>query len=352
LLSVNEAEGTAIVTGTRDSKIAENLYQISLTGKTSEVTRLTTEDGHHTATASPLGKYFVDTWSNLHQPHTVELKNSHGDRIRILQQPITIPTEKYQFGKVELRDIPMADGSTTSAIFILPPGFDATRKYPIWLKTYGGPHSPNVKDIWNARLPEHLLANLDIVVIIFDPRSASGYGARSAWLAYQNLGVEETKDLVSLCDWLQLQSWADTSRIGLSGHSYGGYFTAYAMTHCDRISAGISGAPVTDWANYDSIYTERFMSTPQLNPEGYKKSSVIETASALHGRLLILHGLKDDNVHPENTIQLVHALEQANKQFDLMLYPTARHGIYGSHYNKLLFNFMVETMGRPEARQN
>jgi dipeptidyl aminopeptidase/acylaminoacyl peptidase len=124
------------------------------------------------------------------------------------------------------------------------------------------------------------------------------------------------------------------------------------MTHCDRISAGISGAPVTDWANYDSIYTERFMSTPQLNPEGYKKSSVIETASALHGRLLILHGLKDDNVHPENTIQLVHALEQANKQFDLMLYPTARHGIYGSHYNKLLFNFMVETMGRPEARQN
>lgn len=352
LLSVDEVEGTAIVTGTRDSKIAENLYRISLNGKTTEASRLTKEDGHHAAIASPQGKHFVDTWSNLHQPHTVELKNRYGVRIRVLQEPITVPMEKYRFGKVELRDVPMADGSTTSAIFVLPPGFDPAKKYPVWLKTYGGPHSPNVKDIWNARLPEHLLANLDIVVIIFDPRSASGYGARSAWLAYKQLGVEETKDLVSLCDWMKTQSWADTSRIGLSGHSYGGYFTAYAMTHCDRISAGISGAPVTDWANYDSIYTERFMSTPQLNPEGYKKSSVIESASALQGRLLVLHGLKDDNVHPENTIQLVHALEQANKQFELMLYPTARHGIYGPHYNKVLFNFIVETMGRPEARQN
>jgi dipeptidyl-peptidase-4 len=351
LLSVNEGDGTAIVTGTRDSKIAENLYQISLSGNATEAVRLTTENGHHAAVMSPHGKHFIDTWSNLHQPHTVELKSGRGDQIRILQNPISLPTNKYRFGKVELREVPMADGSTTSAIFILPPDFDAAKKYPIWLKTYAGPHSPGVKDIWNARLPEHLLANLDIVVIIFDPRSASGYGARSSWIAYQKLGVEETRDLISVCDWLGKQPWADTARIGLSGHSYGGYFTAYAMTHCDRISAGISGAPVTDWANYDTIYTERFMSTPQLNPDGYKKASVIEAASSLKGRLLLLHGLKDDNVHPENTIQLVHALQQANKQFELMLYPTARHGIYGSHYNKLLFNFMVEAMGRSEERQ-
>jgi dipeptidyl aminopeptidase/acylaminoacyl peptidase len=143
----------------------------------------------------------------------------------------------------------------------------------------------------------------------------------------------------------------DSKRIGLSGHSYGGYFTAYAMTHTSRIAAGIAGAPVTDWAHYDTIYTERFMSTPALNPDGYRKSSVIAAASQLTGRLLLLHGLKDDNVHPENTLQLVHTLQQANKQFELMLYPTSRHGIYGSHYNKLLFNFMVDAMGKPEARQ-
>lgn len=352
LLSVNEADDTAVVTGTRDSRIAENLYKVSLSGKTTEAVRLTAKDGHHSAIVSPHGKHFVDTWSNLHQPPIVELRNDKGDEIRVLQKAISVPTDKYRFGKVELRQVPMADGSTTEAIFILPPAFDEAKKYPIWLKTYAGPHSPGVKDIWNARLPDHLLANLDIVVIIFDPRSASGYGACSAWLAYKNLGVEETRDLISLCDWLAAQSWADTTRIGLSGHSYGGYFTAYAMTHCDRICAGISGAPVTDWANYDTIYTERFMSTPQLNPEGYRKSSVIEAASSLQGRLLLLHGLKDDNVHPENSIQLVHALEKANEQFDLMLYPTSRHGIYGSHYNKLLFNFMVEAMGRAEAREN
>lgn len=352
LLSVNEVDGTAVVTGTRDSRIGENLYRVSLSGETTEVVRLTNENGHHAAIMSPHGKHFVDTWSNLHQPHTVELKNHRGQQLRVLQKPITVPTDRYRFGKVELRDVPMADGSATAAIFIVPPDFDQKKKYPVWLKTYAGPHSPGVKDIWNARLPEHLLANLDIVVIIFDPRSASGYGARSAWLAYRQLGVEETRDLISVCDWLGNQPWADMSRIGLSGHSYGGYFTAYAMTHCDRISAGISGAPVTDWANYDTIYTERFMSTPQLNPDGYKKSSVIDAAASLTGHLLILHGLKDDNVHPENTIQFVHALQQANKSFELMLYPTARHGIYGSHYNKLLFNFMVEAMGRTEARQN
>jgi dipeptidyl-peptidase-4 len=352
LLSVNEAEKTALVTGTRDSRIAEKLYQISLSGKSTETVKLTSEFGHHTVTVSPLGKHFIDTWSNLHQPPTVELRDANGDRIRVLQNAATIPTDKYRFGKLELREVPMADGSTTSAIFILPPDFDSAKKYPIWLKTYAGPHSPGVKDVWNPRLPEHLLANLDIVVIIFDPRSASGYGARSAWLAYRQLGVEETKDLVTLCRWLRTESWVDGDRIGLSGHSYGGFFTAYAMTHCNDICAGISGAPVTDWANYDTIYTERFMSTPQLNPEGYKKSSVIEAASSLNGHLLLLHGLKDDNVHPENTIQLVHALQQADKQFDLMLYPTARHGIYGAHYNKLLFNFIVEAMGRPDARQD
>ena len=189
LLSVNEVDGTAIVTGTRDSKIAENLYQISLSGNVTEAVRLTAENGHHAAVMSPQGKHFIDTWSHLNQPHTVELKTGRGDQIRVLQNPIALPTNKYRFGKVELREVPMADGSTTSSIFIQPPDFDAAKKYPIWLKTYAGPHSPGVKDIWNARLPEHLLANLDIVVIIFDPRSASGYGARSAWIAYQKLGV-------------------------------------------------------------------------------------------------------------------------------------------------------------------
>ncbi len=122
------------------------------------------------------------------------------------------------------------------------------------------------------------------------------------------------------------------------------------MTHCNRLCAGIAGAPVTDWANYDTIYTERYMSTPQENPDGYKTSSVIEAAGKLQGRLLLLHGLKDDNVHPENSLQLVHALQDSGKQFDLMLYPTSRHGIYGGHYNKLVFDFILQAMGKAEGQ--
>jgi dipeptidyl aminopeptidase/acylaminoacyl peptidase len=121
------------------------------------------------------------------------------------------------------------------------------------------------------------------------------------------------------------------------------------MTHCDRLCAGIAGAPVTDWANYDTIYTERLMSTPADNPEGYRVSSVVAAAENLKGRLLLSHGLKDDNVHPENTIQLMHALQQANRQFEVMFYPKARHGIVNGHYNRLMFNFIVRAMGKPEA---
>jgi dipeptidyl-peptidase-4 len=341
----------AVVSGTKDSPIAENIYRVALYRPSAEVQRLSKEDGMHAASVSLHGTYFADSWSSLTQPTTVVLRDNQANDLRVLEEPIEVPTDRYQFGHVEFRDLPMSDGSTTKAVFILPPDFDESKVYPVWLKTYAGPHAPSVKNSWNSRLPDHLLANLGIVVITFDPRSASGKGAKSAWLAYRQLGVEETKDLLSVCDWLDSQSWVDSKRIGLSGHSYGGYFTAYAMTHTSRIAAGIAGAPVTDWAHYDTIYTERFMSTPALNPDGYRKSSVIAAASQLTGRLLLLHGLKDDNVHPENTLQLVHTLQQANKQFELMLYPTSRHGIYGSHYNKLLFNFMVDAMGKPEARQ-
>ena len=237
---------------------------------------------------------------------------------------------------------------SSDLICVLPASFQPDRKYPVWLRTYAGPHRPQVRDLWNPRLPDHLLAEHDIVVLTFDPRSASGYSAASAWKAWRQLGVEETKDLEAVCDWLQQQPWADTSRIGLSGHSYGGYFTAYAMTHTKRIAAGIAGAPVTDWRHYDTIYTERFMGTPADNPEGYRRSSVTAAAAALEGRLLLVHGMLDDNVHPENTLELVHELQSAERQFEVMLYPTARHPIVNSHYSRLTYDFILRAMGRAE----
>ncbi len=350
LHAVDIDESYVILSGTKDSYIAENVYRVSLINS-DDVARLTPEDGSHVASVSQHGSYLVDSFSRIDQPARIVVRNASGSELRVLSESVSAARDEYAFGTVELRDVPMADGSTTKAIFVLPPDFDPTTQYPVWLRTYGGPNHPQVKNAWGNRMPDHLLANLGIVVIIWDPRTSSGYGAKSAWPAYKQLGVEETKDLEALCGWLHDQSWVDSKRIGQSGHSYGGYFTSYAMTHSNRLCAGIAGAPVTDWANYDTIYTERYMSTPQLNRDGYKQASVVAAASNLNGRLLILHGLRDDNVHPENSIQLIQALQKAERQFEVMFYPTSRHGIYGNHYNKLCFNFIVDAMGKPEARQ-
>jgi dipeptidyl aminopeptidase/acylaminoacyl peptidase len=207
--------------------------------------------------------------------------------------------------------------------------------------TYGGPHAPTISDTWGGgRLADEAKAHMGYVVFRCDPRSASGKGACSTWSAYRQLGVQELKDIETAITWLKAQSFVDGARIGMSGHSYGGFMTAYAMTHSKLFAAGIASAPVTDWRNYDSIYTERYMNTPQENPGGYRDTSVVAAARNLHGKLLILHGLVDDNVHVQNTVQLVDALQRANKEFDLMLYPRARHGLLGRHHMQLVYDFM------------
>ncbi|MFN9717200.1 MAG: DPP IV N-terminal domain-containing protein, partial [Planctomycetota bacterium] len=350
LLGLSGDQSFAFIMGTKDSPIAENLYRVPLKSDSVDaVVRLTPEEGGHVVSLAPGGEQFIDSHSSIQLPIEVTLRDATGGGIRVLKPRDPWPTDKYRFGTVEFRDVPMSDNSSTKAIFVLPPGFDRDRKYPVWIRTYGGPHAPSVKNLWSSRLVDHALANLGIVIMTFDCRSSSGYGAKSAWLCYRRLGAEETKDLISVCDWLEQQTWVDAHRIGMSGHSYGGFLTSYAMTHCDKLCAGIAGAPVTDWANYDTIYTERLMTTPKENPDGYRSSSVVAESSRLSGRLLLIHGLLDDNVHPENSIQLVHALQESNKPFDLMLYPAARHPINGDHYNTLLWNFIVTHMGHPEA---
>jgi dipeptidyl-peptidase-4 len=151
-------------------------------------------------------------------------------------------------------------------------------------------------------------------------------------------------DIRDAIEWLTAHDWVDGTRVGMSGHSYGGFMTAYALTHSDLFAAGIAGAPVTDWREYDTIYTERYMQTPSANVDGYERTSVIEAAKDLKGRLLILHGDIDDNVHEQNTTRLVRALQQADREFELMIYPGYRHGIFGMHYQKLVVDFMNRTL--------
>jgi len=238
------------------------------------------------------------------------------------------------------------DGFTMDAAITYPPDFHESNRYPIWILTYAGPHAPTVKDGAGTRGGfEQILAAQGIVVFRVDPRSASGQGAQSAWTCFKQLGVQELKDLETAVDWIGKNPWADTTRVGLSGHSYGGYMAGYALTHSKKFSAGIAGAPVTDWSLYDSIYTERYMGLPKENAAGYEKSSVLKAAANLHGKLLIVHGLIDDNVHAQNSLKFIDALQKANKDFDVMVYPTARHPILSPHYQRSQYRFILRTSG-------
>ncbi len=345
---VDEPGGWVYFTATKDDPLGANLYRVPLAG--GAVERLTREPGAHQASVSPDGKLFVDSWSSVADPPRSAVATTEGTPVRMIDAGAPGPFDAYEPCSRTLVKIPTSDGGELDGELILPVGHDPSKKYPVWMMTYAGPHTPTVTNSYaGGRARDQALANEGFIILRVDPRSASGKGAVSAWKAYRHLGVEELKDLEAAADWLKARPDVDPDRIGLAGHSYGGYITAYALTHSKAFAAGIAGAPVTDWRDYDSIYTERFMGLPQDNPEGYKASSVVEAAGDLHGKLLILHGAIDDNVSLRNTMRLVAALQRANKDFELMIYPGSRHGIGGEHYEKIQLDFIRRTLGTPKA---
>ncbi len=342
--------GEVLFSGTKESAIGSQLYRVKVGG--GAVERLTQGEGTHQAVVSPDGRAFVDRRSDHATPARVALHASDGTLLRTLDTNPVFARDAYRFAPCESVRVPLADGFVLEGELITPPDLDPARSYPVWVMTYGGPHAPTVADTWSAHVWEQALAQEGFIVFRIDPRSASGKGAASAWPAYKQLGVQELRDLGEALAWLKARPYVDGSRIGISGHSYGGYLTAFALTHSTLFAAGIAAAPVTDWREYDSFYTERYMGTPQDNPAGYKASSVIAAAKDLHGRLLIVHGGMDNNVSPRNTYRLVQALQQANKDFELMLYPSARHGVGGAHFDRLQLDFIRRTLGGPRDRKS
>jgi dipeptidyl aminopeptidase/acylaminoacyl peptidase len=343
---VDEQKGWVYCSGTRDSHIAENLYRIKLDGTGLE--RLTSQPGSHVVNLSPKGNWLIDTWSSYSTPTKVQLLKTDGSTCRFIDTNPVYNLEEYRLSKPELLQIKMPDGFEIQASILKPPDFDPAKKYPVWFMTYAGPHAPTIHDRWDGgHVNDHVFAQLGFIVFRCDPRSASGKGACSTWVAYRQLGVQELKDIEAAIRWLTSQPYVDASRVGMWGHSYGGFMTAYALTHSKLFAAGVAGAPVTDWHDYDSIYTERYMNTPQENPDGYDNTSVVKAARNLHGKLLILHGVMDDNVHMQNTLQLIGELQRADKDFEVMFYPQSRHGIFGKHVQRLIVDFMCRNL-RPE----
>jgi dipeptidyl-peptidase-4 len=244
--------------------------------------------------------------------------------------------------------VPTPRGHALNAMLLRPQDGRGHEKRPVMVFTYAGPHGPSVSNEWSGTggMLKQLLATEGYLVWTVDPYSASGEGEISAWHAYGRLGVTELEDLEDSLRWLADHADADLTRVGIFGHSYGGYMVAYALTHSEMFKVGIAAAPLSDWRNYDTIYAEPFMRTPANNPEGYQQSSVLAAAHQLHGRLLLVHGGDDDNVHLQNTMQLIHRLQEAGRRFDVMIYPQDGHGLYGNgdHWRRLRYDYIRENL--------
>ncbi|HEX6123777.1 MAG TPA: S9 family peptidase [Pyrinomonadaceae bacterium] len=342
LYGIDETTGWIYFSGTKDNHIAENIYRARLSDGTIE--RLTQGDGHHTASFNSGFTHFVDSYSDINTPSQQRLFAADGKLVRVINENPVPALAQYKLGKPEFLKVKTRDGFEMEAVMIKPPDFDPSRKYPVLQYTYAGPHAPSVRNAWGGTrgMWHHMLAQKGYIIWICDNRTASGKGQESTWPVYKRMGVLELRDIEDGLSYLKSLPYVDGDRIGIWGWSYGGFMTSYAMTHSKSFKAGIAGGIVSDWRLYDSIYTERYMMTPQNNAAGYDETSVLKAAGNLHGRILLIHGMMDDNVHMQNATQLAYEFQKAGKQFDLMLYPTQRHGIANPAQVKHWYQMMTD----------
>jgi len=327
LHGVDESGGWVYFSGTERSPIGGDVYRIRLDG--TGMQRVSAAEGTHAAEFSPSLAYYTDTWSTVTTPPQVRLHKSDGTEVRVIEANSVAALGAYRLARPEFLQVRARDGFVMEAMIIKPPDFDPSRRYPVYQFTYGGPHAQQVRNAWGGSqyMYHQLLAQKGIIVWICDNRTASGKGSESVWPLHKNFGESELRDIEDGVAWLKQQPYVDGARIGIHGWSYGGYMTSFALTHSQSFVMGIAGGTVSDWRDYDTVYTERFMGTPQENPEGYRKSSPRFAAADLHGALMLIHGMIDDNVHMANTVQFAYELQRAQQPFQLMLYPKSRHGV-------------------------
>lgn len=312
----------------KENSARTDLYSVGLDGKNMQRHSF----GEYTfrgMTISPDNKYFVTTYANLQTPPTMVLADMKGKIIRELGTAKGKNADNYAQPKRELVRVKSADGLFDLPVLITYPiGFDPAKKYPVIINIYGGPNAGTVYDTYRTSPTELWWAQEGLVQVAIDNRSSGHFGKKGMNFIHRQLGKYEIEDYMSAAGWLRKQPWVAGDRIGITGGSFGGYMTAMALTYgSDYFTHGIANASVTDWSLYDTHYTERFMDTPAENPEGYKATSVMTYADRLKGTLRIVHGTTDDNVHMQNSVQLINKLQDLGKPFEMMIYPNERHGI-------------------------
>lgn len=340
----DERSGQVYYSSSAKSTLEEHIYAKGL--KKRSFNQLTERKGQHSADFSEGFKYFIDYHTDANTPYYITLKNGRGKTIRVLEDNarLNATLASYELQPKEFFTFTNSEGIDLNCWMIKPANFDPNKEYPVYVNIYGGPGHNTVVDSWEGRnyLFHQMLAQEGYIVASVDPRGTMYRGKEFKHSTYMQLGKLETQDFIDFGEHLAAQSYVDGKRIGIQGWSYGGYMTSLAMTKGAEVySMGIAVAPVTNWRYYDSIYTERFMRTPQENADGYDDNSPINHVDKLKGPFLLVHGSADDNVHYQNTMEMIDALVRANKQFDLFIYPNKNHGIYGGNTRLHLFTKMT-----------
>lgn len=332
----------------KESSIERHLYRVKFDG--TGMQRLSKEAGTHKVSFSADGKYYFDAYSNILTLPRLSLHKNNGKLLSVLAEPRPELLERFDIQFPELITVPAEDGFAMPASLLKPKDFDAQKKYPVIINVYGGPAAPIVSNEWKSSIyADQILLDKGYLVFRVDNRSATGISKKLTNLIVKQMWAEcELNDLLAAVKWLKSRVYVDPGRIGIYGWSGGGSFTLLAVTHSKEFKAAIAGAPVTDWRYYNAKWAEAGMKRPQDNPEGYEKTSLVKRAKDLHGRLLIIHGTYDDNVHPQNTWSFVNELVDAGKMFELMVYPMRKHGFSDKpakiHLLKTMLDFWTRNL--------
>ncbi|MGD0483158.1 MAG: DPP IV N-terminal domain-containing protein [Gemmatimonadales bacterium] len=334
--SVTRIEGidargqTIYYSSTQASPLQRQLYSVRFDGTNPR--RITQTQGTHGINMSPDAKFFIDSWSSTRQPRQVETwatTATGGQMLRKMEDnaAVTQWVASHAYAPTELASFTTSDGQRLDFSMVRPPDFDSTRRYPVVFTIYGGPGSQAVYDRWGGSGFQQWLAQEGFILVDVNNRPSNNYGSAFMKGAYRHLGTWEAHDFAETARYLQHMPWVDSAHVGIMGTSYGGYTTLYTMaTYPDIFSVGVANSAVTDHRLYDTIYTERYMGLLPDNAAGYDSASVLLRAGRIRGHLLVIHSLRDDNVHPQHTMQFLTALANAGVDADLRIYPPGRHG--------------------------
>lgn len=341
--AVDEAKGLVYFTGTAKSPMERHLYRVSFDG--TAISRITIHNGTHNVSMSPDCEAFLDTYSDVTTPPRQDVARADGSLLRAINENKVAELADYHLSVPQFLTVKAHDGTSLNAMMIKPPDFDISKKYPVLVHTYGGPHVQIVLNAWdgNTALWHQSMAQNGYIIFSLDNRGSAGRGHLFEEPIHYRLGAQELSDQLDGVAYLKSLPYVDGARIGIWGWSYGGHMTLHAMFEAGAdFKAGFAGGPVTDWHYYDSIYTERYLGLLPQNEHGYRESSPVDKVAGLKGKLLIAHGTGDDNVHFANTLTLINELIELGKYVEVMPFPGRGHGVSDPGARKVLMNRVTQ----------